>query len=52
MIITTINLAIIGLSIMGWIMITAPQECPLKYMKTTKKGGIFPTLLSCFCFKV
>ena len=21
-------------------MITAPQECPLKYMKTTKKGGI------------
>ncbi len=40
MIITTINLAIIGLSIMGWIMITAPQECPLKYMKTTKKGGI------------
>ena len=37
--ITTINLAIIGLSIMGWIMVTAPQECPTKYMKTVEKGG-------------
>jgi hypothetical protein len=38
--ITTLNLAILGLSIVGWIAITAPKECPLKYMKTIKKGGV------------
>ena len=38
--ITTINLAIIGLSILGWVAITAPEECPLKYMKTIEKGGV------------
>jgi len=25
---------------MGWVMVTAPEDCPLKYMKTTEKGGI------------
>ncbi len=40
MIISTINLAIIGLSIFGWVAITAPEECPLKYMKTKDKGGV------------
>jgi len=38
--ITTLNLAIIGLSILGWVAITAPEECPLKYMKTIEKGGV------------
>jgi len=38
--ITTLNLAIIGLSIVGWVAVTAPEECPLKYMKTVEKGGV------------
>jgi hypothetical protein len=52
--ITTINLAIIGLSIMGWIMVTAPQECPTKYMKTVEKGGELqnPGDISTYCFTV
>ena len=52
--ITTVNLAIIGLSIMGWIMVTAPQECPTKYMKTVEKGGELqnPGDISTYCFTV
>ncbi len=52
--ITTINLAIIGLSIMGWVMVTAPQECPTKYMKTVEKGGELqnPGDISTYCFTV
>ncbi|SUZ59533.1 uncharacterized protein METZ01_LOCUS12387 [marine metagenome] len=37
--ITTVNLAILGLSIFGWVAITAPDDCPPKYMKTIEKGG-------------
>tara|TARA_B100001996_G_C18287032_1_gene449224 strand:+ start:155 stop:376 length:222 start_codon:yes stop_codon:yes gene_type:complete len=52
--ITTINLAIIGLSIMGWVMVTAPQECPTKYMKTVEKGGELQNHgdISIYCFTV
>ena len=30
--ITTLNLAIIGLSIVGWIVVTNPEPCPKKYL--------------------
>ena len=30
--ITTLNLAIIGLSIVGWVVVTAPEPCPKKYL--------------------
>jgi len=51
MIITTLNLTIIGLSIMGWVMVTAPEECPRKYMKTVEQGGVleYPTQIYDFC---
>jgi len=39
---------------MGWIMVTAPQECPTKYMKTVEKGGELqnPGDISTYCFTV
>ena len=30
--ITALNLAILGLSVVGWIVITNPEPCPKKYM--------------------
>ena len=30
--ITTLNLAIIGLSIVGWVVVSAPEPCPKKYL--------------------
>ena len=30
--ITTLNLEIIGLSIVGWVVVTAPEPCPKKYI--------------------
>ena len=40
MIITTTTMLIIQAAIVSWIVITVPEDCPLKYMKTTDKGGI------------
>lgn len=40
MIITTTAMFIAQVMIVTWIAVTAPEDCPLKYMKTTDKGGI------------
>jgi len=26
--------------IVTWIVVTAPEDCPLKYLKTVEKGGV------------
>ncbi len=50
--ITTLNLTILGLSIMGWVMVTAPEECPRKYMKTVEQGGVLenPAQIHKYCY--
>jgi hypothetical protein len=40
MIITTTTMFIVQAAIVSWIVITAPEDCPSKYMKTTEKGGV------------
>tara|TARA_B100001996_G_C18276741_1_gene445287 strand:- start:84 stop:305 length:222 start_codon:yes stop_codon:yes gene_type:complete len=40
MIITTTVMFIAQVMIVTWIAVTAPEDCPLKYMKTTDRGGV------------
>ena len=37
--ITTINLAILGISLFTWFAMTAPDPCPKEYMTLRKDGG-------------
>ena len=36
---TTVMIAVQAI-IVTWIVVTAPEDCPIKYMKTTDKGGV------------
>jgi|LULG01.1.fsa_nt_gb hypothetical protein len=42
--ITTINLAILGISLFAWFAITAPDPCPKEYMTLRKDGGKLDSL--------
>jgi hypothetical protein len=47
---TTVMLAVQAI-IVTWIMVTAPEECPRKYMKTVEQGGVleYPTQIYDYC---
>jgi len=40
MIITTTTLFLVQVAIVSWIVVTAPEDCPQKYMKPIDKGGV------------
>jgi hypothetical protein len=40
MIITTTAIMAVQAIIVTWIMVTAPEECPMKYRKTIEEGGV------------
>jgi hypothetical protein len=47
---TTVMLAVQAI-IVTWIVVTAPEECPRKYMKTVEQGGVleYPTQIYDYC---